>query len=206
MNKRLEDDLKKTMDIISANWKMQNNYNDKLSNFIYKMNSLEECLIEIERTGVNKEYALHRWYNYMTSIRCEYIFCEYGAVHDQDKYNHDVDIYINGVPFDVKLTVYPAKLFHRPYNLSTREGKNALIKWYYANQSQQNRKQMLNRLYVVCDAPSSYENMVMKSNFELMRERISEYMKRVQKEGINEIRIQDGGNEYQLKSDIVHLN
>ena len=46
---------------------------------------------------------------------------------------------------------------------------------------------MLNRLYVVCGAPSSYENMVMKSNFELMRERISEYMKRVQKEGINEI-------------------
>lgn len=206
MNKRLENDLKKTMDIISANWKMQNNYNDKLSNFIYKMNSLEECLIEIERTGVNKEYALHRWYNYMTSIRCEYIFCEYGAIHDQDKYNHDVDIYINGVPFDVKLTVYPAKLSHRPYDLSTREGKNALIKWYYANQSQQNRKQMLNRLYVVCDAPSSYENMVMKSNFELMRERISAYMKRVQKEGINEIRIQDGGNEYQLKSDIVHLN
>lgn len=206
MNKRLEKDLKKTMDIISANWKMQNNYNDKLSNFIYKMNSLDECLVEIERTGVNKEYALHRWYNYMTSIRCEYIFCEYGAVHDQDKYNHDVDIYINGVPFDVKLTVYPAKLSHRPYDLSTREGKNALIKWYYANQSQQNRKQMLNRLYVVCDAPNSYENMVMKSNFELMRERISAYMKRVQKEGINEIRIQDGGNEYQLKSDIVHLN
>ncbi len=206
MNTRLENDLKKTMNIISANWKMQNNYNDKATNFIYKMNSLEECLVEIERTRVNKEYALHRWYNYMTSIRCEYIFCEYGAIHDQDMYNHDVDIYIDDIPFDVKLTVYPAKLSHRPYDLSTREGKNELIKWYYANQSQQSRKQMLNRLYVVCDASSSYENMVMKSNFELMRERISAYMERIQREGINEIKIQDGGKAYQLKSDIVHLN
>lgn len=206
MNIRLENDLKRTMEIISANWEMQNNHSDKATNFIYNMNSLEECLVEIERTGVNKEYALHRWYNYMTSIQCEYIFCEYGAIHDPDKYNHDVDIYINGIGFDVKLTVYPARLSHKPYDLSTREGKDALIEWYYVNQSQESRRQMLNRLYVVCDGRDSYENMVMKSNFKLMRERISAYMEQIQREGINEITIQDGENEHQLKSDIIYLN
>lgn len=206
MNPKLEKDLQDTMDIISADWNMQNNYYDKASNFIYKVGSLEECLIEIERTGTNKEYALHRWYNYMTSIQCEYIFCEYGAVHEKDKYNHDVDIYIDGVPFDVKLTVYPAKLSSRPYDLTTREGKNDMIRWYYANQSQQNRKQLLNRLYVVCDAPSSHDNMVMKSNFDLMRQRISAYMKWVKEQGFNELIIEDLGNEYRLKSDIIHLN
>lgn len=205
MNLKLENDLKKTMEIISANWQRQNNYNDKTTNFIYKVNSLEECLQEIERTKVNKEYALHRWYNYMTSIRCEYIFCEYGAVHEKDKYNHDVDIYIDGVPFDVKLTVYPAKLSSHLYDLSTREGKDAMIRWYYANQSQQSRKQMLNRLYVVCDASTSYENMVMKSNFELMRVKISAYMKTVKEQGVNEIVITDSGKNYTLKSDIIHL-
>ena len=169
MNPQLEKDLKDTMDIISANWKMQNNYYDKESNFIYKVGSLDECLIEIERTGINKEYALHRWYNYMTSIQCEYIFCEYGAVHEKDKYNHDV------------------------------------IRWYYANQSQQSRKQMLNRLYVVCDAPSSHENMVMKSNFDLMRQRISTYMKYAKENGVNELVITDAGKDYRLKSDIVRL-
>ena len=133
MNSRLEKDLKKTMEIISANWKMQNNTYDRATNFIYSMESLEECLKEIERRNVNKEYALHRWYNYMTSVHCEYIFCEYGAVHEEDKYNHDVDIYIDGIPFDVKLTVYPAKLWSRPYDLSTREGKNEMIRWYYVN-------------------------------------------------------------------------
>lgn len=205
MNVKLEKDLKKVMDIISPDWKMQNNYRDKTSNFIYRMNSLDDCLAEIDRTGVDKEYALHRWYNYMTSVYCEYIFCEYGAIHEKNKYNHDVDIYINGIPFDVKLTVYPVKLSSRPYDLSTRLGKNNMIKWYYANQSQENRKQLLNRIYVVCDGNSAYENMTMKSNFEIMRNRISEYMKFVNEHGFNEITIPDNGLEYRLKSDIIHL-
>lgn len=206
MNKQLEKDLQDTMNIISADWKMQNNSYDRATNFIYRMGSLKDCLVEIERTGVNKGYALHRWYNYMTSIQCEYIFCEYGAVHDTNKYNHDVDIYIDRIPFDVKLTVYPAKLSARPYDLKTRAGKDDMIRWYYANQSQQNRKQMLNRLYVVCDAPTSYENMVMKSNFDLMRERISAYMQDVKANGLHEIIITDEGINYPLKSDIILLD
>ena len=111
-----------------------------------------------------------------------------------------------GIPFDVKLTVYPAKLWSRPYDLSTREGKNEMIRWYYANQSQQSRKQMLNRLYVVCDARTPYENMVMKSNFDLMRERISAFMKYVKEHGLNEITITDCGKDYRLKSDIIRLD
>lgn len=144
----------------------------------------------------------------MTSIYCEYTFCDYGAVHEKekDKYNHDVDIYIDGVPFDVKPTVYPAKLSSRLYDLNTKSGKDDMIRWYYANQSQQNRKQMLNRIYVVCDASSSQENMIMKSNFDLMRQRISAYMKYVKENGLNELIITDAGKDYQLKSDIVHLD
>jgi hypothetical protein len=206
MNPQLEKDLKDTMDIISSNWKMQNNSFDRSTNFIYRMNSLNDCMIEIERTRVDKDYALHRWYNYMTSIYCEYIFCDYGAVHEEDKFNHDVDIYIDGIPFDVKLTVYPAKLSSRPYDLKTRVGKDEMIRWYYANQSQQRRKQILNRLYVVCDANTSHENMVMKSNFDLMRHRISSYMNYIKKYGLNELVIEDAGNEYRLKSDIIHLD
>ena len=206
MNPKLEKDLQNIMNIISADWDMQNNHYDEASNFIYKVSSLDECLNEIERTGVNREYALHRWYNYVTSIQCEDIFCEYGAVHEADKCNHDVDIYIDEFPFDVKLTVYPAMLSSRPYDLNTRTGKNDMIRWYYANQSQQNRKQLLNRLYVVCDGPTAHESMVMKSNFDLMRERISEYMSYVREHGFNELTIVDAGREYRLKSDIIRLD
>lgn len=153
------------MELIPADWKMQNNQYDKRTNFIYKMKTLSDCLREIERTGVDKNYALHRWYNFKTSEYCEYIFCDYGAVHEKNKYNHDVDIYINGIPFDVKLTVYPAILSNRPYDLTNREGRDDMIRWFYKNQSQESRKQLLNRIYVVCDGSNSKANMKMKSDF-----------------------------------------
>lgn len=206
MNTQLEQDLKKCLSLINAYWKMQNNYMDKRSNFIYKCETLEECLKQIQIAGVDKEYALHRWYNYMTSVACEYLFCEFGAVQDEDIYNHDVDIYINGIPFDVKLTIYPAKLSHRPYDLKTRTGKNEMIKWYYANQSQQARKQMLNRLYVVCDGKDAYECLIMKSDFTILREKISAFMNYCVNNGVNSIEIIDGTNKYSLKSDIIYIS
>lgn len=206
MNSKLERDLQTCLSMIRADWKMQNNYLDRQTNFIYRCDSLEKCLEQIRIAGVEKEYALHRWYNYMTSVACEYLFCEFGAVHDNDVYNHDVDIYINGIPFDVKLTIYPAKLSHRPYDLKTRTGKNEMIKWYYANQSQQSRKQMLNRLYVVCDGKDAYECLIMKSDFKLLREKISSFMRYSLNNGINEIDIVDNGITYHLKSDIIYIS
>lgn len=207
MHAQLEKDLHDTLEIISANWKMQNNSFDRSTNFIYEMRSLAECIREIGRKHVDRDYALHRWYNYMTSIYCEYIFCDFGAVHEKNERNHDVDIYIDGIPYDVKLTVYPSKLsVLRPYDLCTREGKNEMIRWYYANQSQQSRKQILNRLYVVCDGSSPRENLIMKSNFDLMRQRISAYMRDVKENGHNELIIYDADKPHKLKSDIIHLD
>ena len=83
----LEEDLHKTLTLISSKWKMQNNRKDQQTGFIYRTQSLEECLQQIEKTGVNMNYALHRWYNFKTSVQCEYIFCEYGAIHETMKSN-----------------------------------------------------------------------------------------------------------------------
>ena len=88
----IEKDLQDTLKLISSDWEMQNNEKDKETGFIYKVKTLEDCLKEIDKRQVNKEYALHRWYNYMTSIQSEYIFCEFGAVHEKNIYSHDVDI------------------------------------------------------------------------------------------------------------------
>lgn len=203
---QLENDLVRCLSLINPDWKMQNNYFDRQTNFIYQCNTLDECLNQITLRKVDKEYALHRWYNYMTSIASEYIFCEYGAIHDDDIYNHDVDIYINGVPFDVKLTVYPAKLSNHPYNLRTRTGKNQMISWYYANQSQQARKQLLNRIYVVCDASSQAECLKMKSDFLILKQKIQAFMENALTQGVNVIQINDNGQIYNLQSDIVYIS
>lgn len=206
MSKNLEDDLKKCRAMISADWKMQNNWADRNTNFIYKAQTLEECLDKIASFRADKDYALHRWYNYMTSIAVKNLFCEFGAIHKEELYNHDVDIYIDDIPFDVKLTVYPAKLYDRPYNLSTRIGKNEMIKWYYANQSQQSRKQLLNRLYVVCDGKNNEERLTMKSDFDLLRSKIKSFMTYIREHGLNKVTITDYGKDYELYSDIIYIH
>ena len=206
MNQNLEKDLVNCLDLINAKWQMQNDQLDKETKFIYSCNSLQECLNQINLRKANKDYALHRWYNYMTSVYCEQIFCDYGAIHDEDIYNHDVDIYINGKPYDVKLTVYPKKLNNHPYNLKSRAGKNEMIKWYYANQSQEARKQMLNRIYVVCDGASQIECLRLKSDFKILRTKIKAFMDNAIANDVNEIQITDNGITYSLKSDIVYIS
>ena len=142
----------------------------------------------------------------MTSVYCEYIFCEFGAKHEEDVYNHDVDIYIGQTPFDVKLTVYPAKLSDHPYDLRSRQGKNKMIQWYYANQSQQQRKQLINRLYVVCDGRDQEERLRLKSDFDLLRKQISSFMSYIKDKGLNQITITDFGKNYQVYSDIIYVS
>lgn len=205
MKSDIEADLRECLKYISADWKMQTNFRDKETRFIYDAESLADCLEMIEKHKVDKSYALHRWYNYMTSVRCEQIFCEYGAKHCEDEYNHDVDIYINSVPFDVKLTVYPAKLQDKPFDLSVRSGKDGLIRWFYLNQSQQSRKQLSNRLYVVCDGENPEERLRMKSDFPLLRRKIKAFMDFCALHGLNRITIDERGEAYFLYSDIIYI-
>lgn len=208
MNQNLENDLQKCLSMINADWSMQTNENDKKTNFIYKTETLEKCLEMIKSTEVDKNYALHRWYNYHTSIYCEYLFCDYGAVHEKNIYDHNVDIYINNIPYDVKLTVYPAKLkFQRnEYKLRTISGKNKMIKWLYENQSQGARKQILNRIYVMCDGANQYESLKLKSNFVLLKKQISAYMNYIKTHKPNEIEINDGGKSKIIKSELIYVS
>lgn len=46
----------------------------------------------------------------------------------------------------------------------------------------------------------------MKSNFDLMRRRIADFMQNVKSNGLNEIVITDCGRDYKLMSDIIYLN
>ena len=48
--------------------------------------------------------------------------------------------------------------------------------------------------------------MAMKSNFALMREKISAFMNHVEQYGLNELEITDRGETYKVSSDIVLLD
>lgn len=210
MNITLENDLKRCADmIVSLPWRVQNNKNDRETNFIYDTYSLDRCIQLAEEKKLDVGYVLHRWYNYHTSVYCEDIFCDYGAVHEENRRNHDVDIYIDGTPFDVKLTAYPKALIpRRPYDLTTRSGKNDMIKWFYDNQSKGSRHQWLSRLYVVCDTNNKSELLKMKCDFDLLREAIGNFMRSNDARDFNQVVLNDASDnnrEYTPYSDIIYV-
>lgn len=201
----LELELQKALKVIGANWRMQNNYNDYKSNFIYRVDTLDEVIKNSKINNIDEKYSIHRWYNFKTSIACENIFVEYGATKEKNYRNKEIDIYINGVPFDVKLTVYPNALASHPYDLKTREGKNNLIKWFYKHQSQQQRKHLANRLFIVCDGKNQYESLCLKSDFEQIRKKIIDFINDCKTNGFNTLKIYDKGIEYVVQSDIIYI-
>ncbi len=201
----LESELRESLKYIEANWQMQNNFNDYKSNFIYKVNSLKDVFVGAKENNIDYRYAIHRWYNFHTSIQCEKKFVEFGARKESDYRNKEIDIYINEVPFDVKLTVYPKVLNNHPYDLSTRIGKNKMIEWMYSHQSQQQRKHLANRLFIVCDGKTQYDSLCLKSDFSQIRKKINEYMENVKANGFNELKITDNGKEYVVQSDIIYI-
>ena len=207
MLKELKEELEKALNLMNPNWKKQNNTDDRLTNFIYYTNSLDK-IIEISKSkNLDLNYVLHRQYNFKTSNACEKIFEFYGAVREKNTTHHDIDFYISGEPFDLKLTVYPQALKNDNllYDLTKVNEKNELIRWFYLNQSQQNRKHMKNRLFIVCNGS---DNMKLKSDFlKICKEVklwIEPYLDKEKKPHFNTLTIKDNdGNKYSVKSDII---
>ncbi len=206
MNEKLRSELQKTLEHIGPNWKRQNDHSDRSTNFIYTAESYDDVVSKAEAAGCDVKYALHRWYNFKTSKECERIFAACGAKREVNPKNKTVDFYVNGEPFDLKLTVYPAKLSVRhPYNLTTREGKNRMIRWLYENQSQGGRKHLANRLFIVCEGEDPYESLKLKSDFAQIEQGIKEYMEGVKRHGFNHVDITDDDIIYSVASDIIHI-
>lgn len=206
MNNELENEIKKAADLLSNNWIFQNNFDDYKSNFIYKVKTINEVYNESKNNGIDFQYALHRWYNFNTSILSENIFVELGATKESNPKHKEIDLYIDGIPFDVKLTVYPKKLEKENLDLRSRNDKNNLIRWLYNNQSQQQRKHLKNRLFIVCKGNSINENQKLKSDFNQIRQKVKDFIKYSSINGFNELEIDDNNIKYTVKSDIIYIS
>jgi hypothetical protein len=201
----IEEELKQAVAMIDAHWVRQNNKFDGASNFIYRANTLDEIVQLSKENNVDLNYAIHRWYNFKTSTQCEKIFVEYGAVKETNTYHHDVDIYIDKIPYDVKLTVYPQALSSHLYDLTKRTGKDMMIRWMYENQSQEQRKHLQNRLFIVCDGKTPYDSLQLKSDFDRLRNKISNFMTHINQNGQHQLNIIDDGITHNVFSEIIYL-
>ena len=179
--RKIESELKKRL-IYPYKWgRKQNNEFDKLTNFIYRTFFFDDIIKEINsRFKKDKEhqnisnYALNRWYNFWSAQAVEKIFCSLPNVKPAlDNKDRLVDFTIDGVTFDHKTSVFPKNF---PYQINEAVKKtDELIKWLYKNQSQQQRKHLKNRLFVVLYSPNG-EHWKLKAEISWLKERIEKYM------------------------------
>lgn len=207
--------LEGVIEALSENWSRQNNSQDNLTRFIYRISSYTE-LMQCEEMGrltdEDKQYALHRWYNSKTSKVCERIFVEYGAIaaNQNDDFHH-IDVYINGVPFDIKVSVFPQNwtVQNMHLDLKRRADRNRLIKWFYSNQSSEQRNCFNNRIFIVCNGNNVIENSRLKQSFDQMDVKINAYMEYLRQTdyAVNEVSVRSSdGQERVVKAEIITVN
>ncbi|MEE9448434.1 MAG: hypothetical protein V3V72_00160 [Ignavibacteriaceae bacterium] len=177
----IETELKKRLTYPYKWGRKQNNEFDKLTNFIYRTFLFDDVIKEINsRFKKDKEhqnisnYALNRWYNFWSAQAVEKIFCSLPNVKPAlDSKDRLVDFAIDGVTFDHKTSVFPKNF---PYPIKEAVKKtDELIRWFYKNQSQQQRKHLKNRLFVVLHSLDG-EHWKLKAEICWLKERIEKYL------------------------------
>ncbi len=180
---QIETELKKRL-IYPYKWgRKQNDQFDKLTNFIYRTFLFDDIIKEINSKFENDKdkknisnYALNRWYNFWSAQAVEKIFCSLPNVKPAlDSKDRLVDFTIDGVTFDHKTSVFP-KNFPYPVKETVKK-TDELIEWLYKNQSQQQRKHLKNRLFVVLHSPDG-EHWKLKAEISWLKERVEKYMLR----------------------------
>ena len=177
----IETELKKRLTYPYKWGQKQNDNFDRQTNFIYHTFLLDDLLEEVERRFKSEKdydlyfnYSLNRWYNFWSAYAVENIFCSLPNVKPAlDSKDRLVDFTIQGAAFDHKTSIFPKNF---PYKIEDAIKKtDGLIKWFYQHQSQQQRKHLKNRLFLVLYAKNG-EHWKLKSEINWLKDRIEKYM------------------------------
>jgi len=181
----LEKELKKRL-IYPYHWdRIQNDYWDKSTSFIYKTFYLKDLITQIKvdfsqllsdnSYDAYFNYAINRWYNFWSAKAVEQLFTTMPNVKAAaDQYNKTVDFYIEGIPFDHKTTIFP-KAFKNDFN-SVLKHPEILTYWLYKNQSHQGRQHYKNRLFVVLYQKDG-QHWQLKAELNLIKNHVEKYLK-----------------------------
>ncbi|WP_378180282.1 hypothetical protein [Aquimarina sp. SS2-1] len=163
-------------------YRKQNDVWDGYSNFIYSTIEWKDLIPKIteaiEKFKVDRKeffyYAINRWYNYWSSLAIELIFANLnGVIPAKNKKNRLVDFSLFGEKFDHKTSIFP-KGFKNSLAYAQKNPKE-LIHWLYSNQSQQQRKHLENRMFVIVHA-SDGEHWKLKAQISWLKDVISAYV------------------------------
>ena len=173
----LESELKKRLNF-PYNWgRKQSDEWDRKTKFIYQtkdFKSLENQCKDFDSELRN--YAFNRWLNFWSAKAIEQIFTNHLSVRkEENQFSKTVDFYISEIPFDHKSSVFP-KQFGKSLDYAINH-KKELIEWLYQNQSQQGRKHLENRLFIVFFNEKNNEHWKLKTELTLIREKIEDYLR-----------------------------
>lgn len=177
----IEKELKKRWPYPYAWGRRQSDTWDLQTNFIYKTPSFDGLLRQTELLPQPiKNYAMNRWYNFWSARAVEKIFCSHPNVKpNMNPYDKLIDFSINGIAFDHKTTVFPRGFSPKGvYDKSVDYAKRhpaELAQWLYENQSQQGRKHLENRLFIVLFNKNG-EHWKLKAEIALLKGTIERYI------------------------------
>lgn len=216
---QIEIELKKRTQY-AYNWgRKQNDMWDNFTNYIYETNNFKELLKKTEKRlayiknatlGTNSSfkekdrqdffnYATNRWYNFHSAQAVEKIICSVdGIVPAKNGKDKLVDFSINGITFDHKTSVFP-KGFGKDVEYA-KTHKTELIKWLYENQSQQKRKHLENRLFIIV-YNSDGKHWKLKAELSWLKNIILDYANNFKKENLVSIKLKN--DESKTLADIL---
>ena len=179
---RIENELKKRLPY-AYNWgRKQNDKWDNYTNFIYDYLEWEAVVTAMKATAeaynLDKRelfnYAANRWFNFWSAIAVEQIFTEIeGITPALNSKNRLIDFNLFGINFDHKTSKFPKKFQQTIYYAQTHEEE--LLYWLFKNQSQQQRKHLANRLFIIVYAENG-EHWKLKAEISWLTQVILKYV------------------------------
>ena len=149
---------------------------DRQTQFIYDTQTFSDFQRHVQgMSEALKQYAMNRWYNFWSAMAVEQMFAEHPTVKaNVNQYDKLVDFSIGGIPFDHKTSVFPKRF---PYSFHYAQNhRSKLISWLYTHQSQQGRKHLRNRLFVVLYDSQAKEHWRLKAELGWLKHHIDLYM------------------------------
>ncbi len=187
---RVETELKKRLAHPYKWGRKQSDDWDAKTSFIYTTYSFDKLL---EKTASFDEkvrdYALNRWYNFWSAEAVENLFSLHEKVSPNiNKFDKLIDFTINTTCFDHKTTVFPTG-----FNQTVAYAKNnpaELIQWLYLNQSQESRKHLKNRLFIVL-VDKNKEHWKLKAEIKLLKSEIDRYVGNFNSENLIQLNLEN---------------
>ncbi len=187
---RVETELKKRL-IYPYKWgRKQSDDWDAKTSFIYTTYSFEKVLEKtVSLDEKVRDYALNRWYNFWSAEAVENLFSLHEKVTPNiNKFDKLIDFTINTTCFDHKTTVFPIG-----FNQTVAYAKNnpvELIQWLYLNQSQESRKHLKNRLFIVL-VDKNKEHWKLKAEIKLLKTEIDTYVENFNSENLFQLNLEN---------------